>query len=80
MTFGELLKANRKLSKLTQKDISEFLKLDSNQMISNVERGVCYFSKSNLKKLCSKYGWNYKGLAQVIVEEKTRKLHKEWLE
>lgn len=79
MTFAEAFRHHRMQSNLTQKDISDFLKLGQIQMVSNVERGMCYFNKTNLKKICTKYGWNYKHLANIVVEEKCKKIEKEWL-
>lgn len=79
MTFAESFRHHRMQSNLTQKEISNFLKLDQVQMVSNVERGMCYFDKTNLKKICAKYGWSYKNLAQLVVEEKCKKIEKEWL-
>ena len=79
MKFGQYFKTKRIQSGLTQKDISDFLELGSIQMISNVERGICYLSKKNLKSLCVKYKWDYEKFAKMIVEEKSDKLEKEWL-
>lgn len=79
MTFAQAFRHHRIQSGLTQKDISDFLKLDQAQMVSNVERGVGYFSRYNLKKICAKYKWDYNKMAQIVIDEKYQALKDEWL-
>ncbi len=79
ITFGQAFKNARSRANLTQKDIADFLGYDSAQLISNIERGLCYPPIKSLKRVSKKYGFNYETLAGLAVVEKYERLKKEWL-
>lgn len=77
--FGKLLRDLRISDGMTQKDVADILPISGGiQMVSNVEKGKCYYSKENLKLLCNKFQWNYRALRDLVIEEKCDKIRKDW--
>lgn len=77
--FGETFRSIRTSAGLSQADISSLMNHATPQMVSNIERGKCYFPRDILKKICRKYKFDYRELASLIVEEKSEKIKLEWL-
>lgn len=65
-------------SGLTQRDVARALGFSSIQFISNVERGLSYYSKDHLEALSELFGVPRKKLASVIVEEKYNKIKEKY--
>lgn len=77
--FATAFRHLRIQSNLTQKDIAKVCGHNSVQTISNMENGLSFLPKDQLRMICKKYKWNYRHLASLIVEEKAKKLEEEWL-
>ena len=80
LILGEFLKEKRVEADLSQKFVSDKLKLTNAQFVSNIERGVCPVPFNVLDSLCQIYKINpkeiitrYLDMQKVMIENELRK-------
>lgn len=71
---GKYLQKCRKASGATQADVARYLGYESNQYISNVERGQCLPTLWSAEKWCECVGANKKLLGKLMIEAKTHEI------
>jgi transcriptional regulator with XRE-family HTH domain len=76
--YGKMFKQIRKDKGLTQLEVSNILGWTSKQMVSNVERGLCFFSPEALSKLGKIAGFPIKDLAEMQLDAKVESLRSKY--
>ena len=74
--LGNYIKANRERLNISQRELSEYLKLSSPQFISNIERGVAPIPTKMLGKLSKKLKIDVDDIIELMVEEARTELKK----
>ena len=69
----EVLKKIRESLNMSQSEVSDKLGYSNAQMISNIERGVCFPPPKTLKKMCDIYSTDYQYMANMLIDDKCRK-------
>ena len=66
--FGSFLKTRRLKKNLTQKEVSEVLRYDSAQFLSNVERGVCSLPLAKIPVVMDLYGIDVRAMTDALLK------------
>lgn len=74
LTFRQL----RKERGLTQEEVANIIGWTSKQMVSNIERGLCFFPPEALAKLGRVSGFPTKKLAEIQIEAKVAAIKKKY--
>jgi transcriptional regulator with XRE-family HTH domain len=77
--LGNFLAQARQKKNLTQKEVSETLRFESGQYISNVERGRCPLPRKTLVKLVKIYELDPYKVGKFLVEIEKKKIEDEFL-
>ena len=67
----------RELNKMSQAELAEKLGYGSSQFISNIERGLCGFPISKLKKLCKILKIDERMMLEALVADFTEEIQRD---
>lgn len=78
--LGEYFRSHREKMKMSQEDVAHFLELKGSQYVSNVERGLAFFSTEQLAKIIDLYNLDLKIVQDIVSKELLYSFLREWNE